>query len=151
MALLCVDHSYQSHSRWLITEVCSCVSVGLSVWLCAYLCDLNDCTTKSLNGFSQSSNADAAAFQELYDVKHQRKGNNDHIHEMSFSSTFISGICWVLFLYNIMCLPYPKWVLCLGSLSGGRLTSFSSMRCRKVLYTASSILTYTFTKAYTRL
>lgn len=49
--------------------------------------DLSGCTTKSLNGFSQSSIADAAAFPEVYDVKHQRKGNNDHIHEMSFSPT----------------------------------------------------------------
>lgn len=67
--------------------------VVLCKGVCAYaracLCDLSDCTTKSLNGFSQSSNADAAAFREVYDVKHQRKGNNDHIHEMSFSSTFI--------------------------------------------------------------
>lgn len=92
---LCVDHSYQAQRRLLITEVCCCVRacecmcVWLRVCVCVCLCDLSDCTTKSLNGFSQSSNADAAAFREVYDVKHQRKGNNDHIHEMSFSSTFI--------------------------------------------------------------
>lgn len=61
----------------------------VSMYVRVLLYDLNDCTTKSLNGFSQSSNADAAAFRGVYDVKHQRKGNNDHIHKMSFSSTFI--------------------------------------------------------------
>jgi hypothetical protein len=35
---------------------------------------------------SQTFNSDAAAFPEVYDVKHQREGNNDHIHAMSFSS-----------------------------------------------------------------
>lgn len=66
----------------MITEVCC-----NRVCVCVY--DLSGCTTKRLNGFSQSSIADAAAFPEVYDVKHQRKGNNDHIHEMSFSPTFI--------------------------------------------------------------
>lgn len=65
--------------------MCVCVYLSVHVHACV-LYDQNDCTTKTLNGFTQSCDADVAAFQEVYDVKHQRRGNNHYIYDMSFSS-----------------------------------------------------------------
>ena len=71
--------------------MCVCVCVCVCVWG-THALDVSECTTKRLSGRSRGSTADAAAFQELYDVKQQRGPNNDRIHHMSFSPTFISGI-----------------------------------------------------------
>lgn len=138
---VCVWRAHGTVAPYLPACVRACVR-ACAIWLTAQ--------QRVWMESSQSSNADAAAYREVYDVRHQREGNNDHIHDMSFSSAFIWGICWVLCLllsHNVSTLP--KVSLCFGGFVWKGSTSFCLIRCRSAASRVASRLHLECAQFYT--